>query len=224
MLTLLILACRWPSDTAPPPAEVPELALPSVDHARRTTSGDAARATLDVQITQLHASVDTIPGARLRLVEALILRASLFGSVRDLDHALAVAGDGPERATALMAVHRFDEALAIDPSKADAVRLARHQDLGELEARRRAEVAARPSTDSWSALGDVLVAQRRPADADAAFAEALRAYRDVSPLTVARLQFRRGLACCPLRSRINGLRSLLRRHGFRRAFAQPIRT
>jgi tetratricopeptide (TPR) repeat protein len=167
---------------------------PAVAYPRPTTRAPLAAQSLDARIEQLTARLETVPGARGALMEALALRASLFGRVSDLDRMLEAAGEGPERADALMAVHRFDEALAHSDHVATSVQLARHVDLPALESARRKAVAERPSTDTYTALGDVLLAQRRAAEADAAYAEALALYRDVSPLAVAELQFRRGLA------------------------------
>jgi tetratricopeptide (TPR) repeat protein len=197
--TLFALACSPPSEVEAPeadPPEAPVAAQPPVRHARPTTDGEQARRSLDARITGLRKGLDRDPSARAALLEALRLRATLFGKVSDLDIQLrlADAGEPSVRARARLALHRFDEALSLDPTVAPSVELARHQGLDALEAERRAAVDARPSATAWSALGDVLLAAGRPADADAAYAEALAAYRDVSPLFVADLQFRRGFA------------------------------
>lgn len=188
------LACSADPTPAEPPPTEQAVERPPIAHGRPTTDGARARAGLDSRIAALRKGMNANPAARGDLAEALRLRATLFGKVSDLDLQLRITKDGtPEdQASALLALHHFDEALALDPGVADAVALARHEDLDGLEARRRAAVEERPSADRWSALADVLLAQGRPAEADAAYAEALAAYTDVSPLYVADLQFRRG--------------------------------
>ncbi len=197
-LLALALGCSTDVDAPTPeaPAEAVQARLPPIPHGHATTDGRQAQRSLDARIDGLRKAAATQPAAHTALQQALRLRATLFGKVSDLDLQLRLAEDGTptDHAHALLALHRFDEALELDPSVAPSVALARHVGLADLEAARRASVEAHPSADRWSALGDVLLASGRPADADAAYAEALSAYRDVSPLFVADLQFRRGYA------------------------------
>lgn len=195
-LALILLACSSTPTPNPPPAPTvtePGDALPPVEHTRRTNDPTQALEGLDRKIQTLYTRIDAHPGERATLVDALGLRMALTGRTADLDGMLAV-GQGPSRAAALMAAHHFDEALALDPSLADSVKLAREQDLDRLEAERRAETDAHPSTTTWMSLGDVLLAKGDAAGADRAYASALALYKNISPLTVADLQFRRGLA------------------------------
>ncbi len=164
-----------------------------IAYPRRTTNGDQALEGLDNQITTLHARIAQRPEMQRQLVEARSLRMTLTGSVGDLDAILALATEDDARARALLAAHRFDEALELDPEVADSVALARHERLDEMEAERRALVEKHPSTTTWMRLADVLKAQGRTADADEAYWNALDVYKDVSPLTVADVQFRRGV-------------------------------
>ncbi|MEZ4320880.1 MAG: hypothetical protein R3F61_25610 [Myxococcota bacterium] len=198
MTTLLfLLACSGPTDPSAgpePEATVDAQDLPPIEHALRTTNGLKAMEGLDLRVQSLLANLGGLQSGRAMLLDTLSLRVSLQGRMSDIDRMFELAGDDPElQAKALMMVHRFDEALALDPSVADSVALARQQGLDALEAKRRAEVEANPSTITWERLADVLGAQGRTVDADRAYAEALAAYRDVSPLTVADIQFRRGM-------------------------------
>jgi len=198
VLLALALACAVDADVPTPkaPAEAVQASQAPIRHGHATTDGRQAQRSLDARIDGLQKAANTQPAAHAALLEALRLRATLFGKVSDLDLQLRFARKGPpaDHARALLALHRFDEALELDPSVAPSVELARHEGLPELVAARQAAAEARPSANSWSALGDVLLASGRPADADAAYAKALSAYRDVSPLFVADLQFRRGYA------------------------------
>jgi len=200
---LLFLACSSaPPDpsTAPavpspePAADEAEAEAPPIEHALPTTKGHRAREALDGRITTARRLLPQRPQTLPVLMADLAVRSSLFGQVSDLHEMMTLAKGTPSEGKALMAVHRFEEALAADPSLADSVNLALHRDLDALAATRRAAVEERASTDTWTALADVLLAQGKAAEADRAYANALAAYRDVSPLTVADLQFRRGLA------------------------------
>jgi len=185
-------AARAPAPDAVNAEEADE-SVPLV-YPRPTTRGRLARETLDGQIAAFEEALPRRPATRPQLMRALALRSSLFGRVSDLDRMLEVSEGTEEEGRAWMAVHRFDAALAADPSLKPSIDLARHDDLEALATERRAAVEERPSTDAWVALGDVLLAMGEAQEADEAYGRALLAYRDVSPLTVADLQFRRGLA------------------------------
>ncbi|MCB9674436.1 MAG: hypothetical protein H6737_04920 [Alphaproteobacteria bacterium] len=193
ILILALLGCTSEPTVGDAPVAVAPVELPPIEHRLRTTKGTVALDGLDRRIANLEEGLDVLPGARDGLFEALSVRMTLAGKVSDLDRMLEISRGTPLEARALVALHEFDAALALDPSVADAVALARQQDLDALEAKRREAVEAHPSTQTWGQLADVLAAQGRTAEADAAYWEALAAYRDVSPLTVADIQFRRGL-------------------------------
>jgi tetratricopeptide (TPR) repeat protein len=146
-------------------------------------------------------------------VAALHLRSTIAGSVEDLEDALRVAEQSvastPNDArsfvllgSASAALHRFDEAvraLDVADSYGHDVRHARGSvrvaqgDYGE-ELERRLERAERyPSFQSYADLAPALVAAGRFVEADWALVDALGHYRDVSPLTVAWVQFQRGV-------------------------------
>lgn len=193
MPTLILLALGCTAPAPPPPAEPVPIERPAIAYPRPTTAPELAVDGLNQRINTLVASVERLPDTRGPLLEALSLRIALLGRVSDLTRMEQLAGDTPLRAKALLAAHRFDDALAADPGVAESVALARHQGLDAMEADRRAAVEARPSSLAWQRLGDVLAAQGKALEADAAYASALDTYKDVSPLAVADLQFRRGL-------------------------------
>jgi len=183
---LMQLGCSSPQPT-------PAVELPPVTYDRPTTKPSRAMGGLDSRVDALQTRWEATGEGAGSLVDALGVRMSLTGKFSDLDRMFEVAGDTPVRARALLAVHRFDEALQVDPEVAVSVNLARQQELDSLEKSRRATLEKHPSTLNWQRLGDVLAAEGRLADADRAYGEALAAYRDVSPLSVADLQFRRGM-------------------------------
>jgi len=119
-LLLILLACSTPVQPVPVETEAPAAEpLPPIEHARRTNRAPLALENLDLRIQALHGRIADHPKERSALVDALGLRMALTGRTSDLDAMLAV-GDGPSKAAALMATHQFDEALALDPSLADA--------------------------------------------------------------------------------------------------------
>ena len=183
---LMFCGCSSPSPTS-------TVELPPVSYDRPTTQASRAMGSLDARVDALQARWEATGEGAGPLVDALGVRMSLTGSFSDLDRMFEIAGDTPVRARALLAVHRFDEAVKIDPEVSISVQLAREQELDSLEKTRRATLQKHSSTLNWQRLGDVLAAEGRLADADRAYGEALTAYRDVSPLSVADLQFRRGM-------------------------------
>lgn len=201
-LALILLACapvEPPANDAPGPEPVAAAApagdgeLAPIAHTRRTNNPKLALDGLDKRIQTLYERIGANPRERVALVDSLGLRMALRGTTSDL-HRMLEVGQGQARGAALMAAHRFDEALELDPKLADSVALAREQDLDRLASERQQAVDERPSTINWMRLGDVKLAQGDARGADHAYAQALASYRDISPLTVADLQFRRGLA------------------------------
>jgi tetratricopeptide (TPR) repeat protein len=200
VLFLLLAACSTSPPAADEPAPEPEAVEPEaadagvpVAYPRPTTKGDLALANLDKRIETLHGLIGDQPKTQIQLVEARSLRMTLRGTVEDLDAMLALATEPDAKARALLAAHRFDEALELDPEVADSVALARHERLDELETERRAAAEKYGNSTSWMRLADVLAAQGKTAEADEAYWKALDTYKDVSPLTVADIQFRRGV-------------------------------
>lgn len=189
MWFLIWLACSTgPTDSRPSAAD-----LPPIEHAQRTTRPELAVDGLNGRVKGLNEALPHLPDARTALLDAHALRVALLGKVSDLDAMFTAAGEGALGARPLLAVHRFDDALTLDPGVADSVALARHQGLDALEAKRREAVAKRSSPATWQALADVLAAQGKAKEADEAYWQALKNYKDVSPLYVADIQFRRGL-------------------------------
>lgn len=189
-----IFACSWTSPTAESPSTRAAETVPDLAYHRPTTSADKAIAGIEQQIASLSKGVEQHPEVRGRLYEALKVHAGPLGHVSDYDRLLALGGTPQERARALMLTHRFDEALALEPDAAtlESIQLARGENLEAIVASRRAAAEKHPHFRTWAALADALAAAGEWEDADAAYAKALDAYRDVSPIAVAVVQFGRG--------------------------------
>ena len=181
---------------------------------RDLTSSDTALTNLNSRIGGLRSAVGaqpTVAALRGELVGNLLSRAQFVGTFADLGESLALAAEGrrlssdSERAieteaTALGAVHEFTRATdllaSIDESGSDAsgnLRLARGDDPRPIERARREKALEKPSFGSLSSWAVALSLVGEFVAADAAYADALRHYRDVSPLPVAWVAFQRGV-------------------------------
>lgn len=180
------------------------------------TSPDIARRNLSSSIDAARTRWARIglPDDARRLVALLDLRSTVHGSLDDLDEALHVAEDAVARwpneadvhvlhAEALAALHRFAPARAsldVAASLGANVRamergidLATGLDVEGVADERLAEARADGGFARWSDAGAALAQAGRFDEADAAFVNALEAYRDVSPYPVAWVQFQRGV-------------------------------
>ncbi|HEX9578649.1 MAG TPA: tetratricopeptide repeat protein, partial [Myxococcales bacterium] len=179
-----------------------------------TTDPAIALGNLEAMIAAQERLLSRGAAPRVGLVELLLARAQVLGTVRDYDRALALAEEAvalaPRDAEAHLAranvrasLHRFDEALA-DLSRAaalgaevDGPRAAILQARGEIRpalALRISAVSGFPSTTALGALAAAEAAAGEAAAAERDFNRAERAYRDVSPLPLAWIDFQRGLA------------------------------
>jgi tetratricopeptide (TPR) repeat protein len=185
---------------------------------RRLTSGETAVSNFNGQIDSLEAALERQPGSVIhgtQLVLAWLTRTQFLGSYEDFSRADEVTSElvlsAPTdpamhtlRASFLSAVHRFDDAEAAlaratelgDQSaamKATTYDLARGHDVEQVLASRN---AALEHARTFVTLTDVAAAQAalgRFDRAEAHYIEALRLYRDVSPLPVAWVCFQRGV-------------------------------
>jgi tetratricopeptide (TPR) repeat protein len=186
-------------------------ALPS------TTDGAIAMGNLDAQVRaaeRLAAAQHASAGAA-RLVELLLLRASIGGKVADLERAAelaeASAHAAPTAPSALVlrarsraALHRFDEALSdlveaeklgARPEQIASVRASCLQGKGAFDealAMRRRAREERATTETLGAEAALLAEMGLADQAAPLFAEALRSYRDVSPFPVAWIAYQQG--------------------------------
>ena len=150
------------------------------------------------------------------LVDLLLLRGQLLGRITDYERAAELAEvlvrAAPDhgrawlaRARTRAAFHRFREALAdldavgrrgVDRAALDADRAAILQAVGcykEALVLRRTAAERWPSFTTLGALAVLQAERGQVTEAERLFTEARRRYRDVSPLPVAELDFRRGL-------------------------------
>lgn len=182
---------------------------------RRLTSGGTTLTNLNSRIRGLRGAVaaqPTVAALRAELVANLLTRTQFVGSFQDLGESSSLAAEGRRasseleraieiEATALGSVHEFARAVDLLASLAltendttlGNLRLARGDDPRPIEAARRERAAENPSFDSLSSWAIALSAVGEFDAADAAYADALRHYRDVSPLPVAWLAFQRGV-------------------------------
>jgi len=198
---------------------------------RRTTSERIAVANLNASIDALRSDAATGLGVEVasELIEALMLRATYYGTFDDWDEALevsksamAVSPDVPRamilRARVLATIHEFDAAarlvgealargavstqLAVDSHHLQsAIRLAKDGASDELIARRRALASATPTYQNMTSLALALAEHGSFEEADAAFRQSLHAYRDVSPFPFAWVAFQRGVMWSELAGR-----------------------
>jgi len=182
--------------------------------ARNLTPSNTALTNLNSRIGGLRSAVSaqpTVAALRGELVGNLQSRAQFIGTFADLGESLTLAADGrrlssdPERAieieaTALGAVHEFTRATdllaSIATSGSDTtgnLQLARGDDPRPIERARREKAMKNPSFGSLSSWAVALSAVGEFEAADAAYADALGHYRDVSPLPVAWVAFQRGV-------------------------------
>jgi tetratricopeptide (TPR) repeat protein len=182
----------------------------------RTTDGGVALHNLDARITQLEerrraggASVED----GVELVGLYQLRAQFVGRIEDDERAIALADSLVEtfaddgraylaRARTRSRYHRFDEALA-DVERAERLGAPGDVERGAIfEAtdasdasleRLRALAASHGSFTNLSALASALARRGLHDEAEETHQRAFAAYRDVSPLMVAWLEFQHGL-------------------------------
>lgn len=214
-----LVACseaEAPRGSSQPTTQSPELtAEASAAPAKGLTSGDTALTNLSSRIGGLRSAVTAQPTAaplRGDLVAHLLSRAQFVGSFTDLGESLSLAAEGrrlssdPKRAieteaSALGAVHEFARATellaSIERTESEAalgnLQLARGDDPRPIEQARRERALESPSFSSLSSWAIALSAIGEFEAADAAYADALRNYRDVSPLPVAWVAFQRGV-------------------------------
>jgi tetratricopeptide (TPR) repeat protein len=185
----------------------------------RTTAGAIAVANLNAEVegTERLATqrILTVP-ERARMVEVLGTRAQFLGRVADYERAEALSralvADAPRdplsfltRAGALVAFHRFPEALAdldeaarlgLEGDRLHSRRAAILQAIGRYEealAIRERVARARPDIDSLAAAAVLYADAGRIDEAARFFAEAPRRYRDVSPFPIAWLYYQEGV-------------------------------
>ncbi|MEL6181667.1 MAG: hypothetical protein AAFS10_22095, partial [Myxococcota bacterium] len=219
MLTAIALMQGACGDTVPQNHESPaDDGWEATPFDGRTTQGDVAvgnlTATIDGQTLALERRPTDL-ALRVTLVDALLTRAQFMGTFADFDRSVAIAQDAVQhhpnhpralelRARAYQAVHRFDEAQTdleaaqaldgVDRSDAVATLLiARGTDLEQALRIRQEAAQKRPSFATLAGLGAALAALGRYDEADTAWVDALRHYRDVSPFPVAFVAFQRGV-------------------------------
>lgn len=212
LLCLLAAGCRA--------GNRPSASAPFSDAALRTTDGQITKDNIDSQIDSWEHVLKVLrPGsvqAMAGLVDLYQTRAQYFGAVAGYDRAeelaeraVASAPRDPEawlaRASSRAALHRFSEALLdlaeAEQRKADfravrslraAVLQAQGHTAGALELR-RAAATEYGTVFTLGALGSALATAGEGALARQQFAEAVRLYRDTSPLPIAWIDFQRGL-------------------------------
>ena len=189
--------------------------LAAVPYSPATTSPAIARTNLDASVQSASTRFERLgdSGSADALIQTLHLRATMLGSVSDLERALEEArtcvAQNPNDArshtvlaTALAALHRFEESVyALDVAASyghdvtgDRGSLHVAQGVFEPELARRLLLAdEHPSFQAFADLAPALAAAGRFEDADLALVTALEHYRDVSPFTVAWIQFQRGV-------------------------------
>ena len=176
-------------------------------------------ATSDGQIARRSVARKHRPGdldIALALAALLTQRADFTGRIADYERALALGEDAVKRhpadprawlarAAGRSALHRFADALAdldearkrgADVNKVDNARAGILQATGKYDQAlvlRQRRVGARHDITSLGALAALLGDMGRTAEATQRFAEARKAYRDVSPFPLAWLDFREGL-------------------------------
>lgn len=203
-----VVACK--ATTPSPEATAEASSTPS----RSLTSGDTALTNLSSRIGGLRSALKAQPTAtalRGDLVGHLLARAQFVGSFADLGESLSLAADGrglssdqkraiETEASALGAVHEFARATdllaSIEKTESDAfgnLQLARGDDPRPIEQERHDRALESPNFSSLSSWAIALAAVGEFEAADAAYADALRNYRDVSPLPVAWVAFQRGV-------------------------------
>jgi tetratricopeptide (TPR) repeat protein len=196
---------------------VPE-GLPAAADVHGTTSPELAIADLEGRIANALARLERTPPLTLayaELIPLLLVRARFLGHPDDYDRAMAAASAHIEarpgspdaylaRARVYSSIHRFADAardidqahaLGAPPSASRDMRATLLQATGELDqalALRRELVEIHPSVDSLGALAGLYVELGQRELAADAFSRALRAYRDVSPFTLAWLFFQWG--------------------------------
>jgi len=208
---LALTACQCGSTPGAPEGSA------QVSVRQRTTRGDLALRNLTDRVDTLEKRIVKQPQQtqlREQLVDALILRSQLLGTFDDLSRALELAEqtltEHPRqpkllelRASALSAVHRFDDAVrdleaarelkANVDGKLAALALARGQNLEAARdyAQQRVSLSATP--DRLGLLANAEAALGEFESADEHFGAALAGLRDVSPFPVAMLEFARGV-------------------------------
>lgn len=209
-MCMLLVACGRPDSGAPEKKSVVKEVhdLPQV---QRTTSPDIAIRDLDKRIAGLMRRMEQDPRRielHVELIPWLLTRAQFFETFDDYDAAEHAAGtlvqarpDWPDaylaRASVFARLHRFDEATA-DIDKAHALgaheSASRELRAGILQARgkldealalRREVARLHPSLGSLGSLGGLYTELGDFAAAEQAFKDALKSYRDVSPLAIA---------------------------------------
>ena len=202
------VACRGPAASRARSHETPGEDPP-------TTDGALALANLDGQIAVLERDVPQGREPALGLVELLLLRGQIEGRIADSEKAATVAEgavrarpDDPNarlaRGKVRLAFHRFRDALqdvdAAERGRGDretvaATRAAAFQGAGRYEeavALRRKAAQERPGILTLGGLAGALAERGDVDEAEVLFAQAIHAYRDVSPFPVAWIDTQRG--------------------------------
>ncbi len=214
-LALAVAVTSAAACEAPPERAEPTTSL-VVSVGPKTTDGDIAARNLSAKIDGLEAALVLAPerqDVRGPLIGSLIARAQFFGTWHDFDRALELSDAWLTAAPAsleatrarihsLMAVHRFADARTVLEAFEHPEKLATERTtLDELTVRdpeqtaqtRAAAAAADPSFDTLFAWAHVLARQGQFDRADAVYREAANAYRDTSPMPIAKVAFARGL-------------------------------
>lgn len=181
-----------------------------------TTSGAIAIANLSAQIAGMEGAKNLSGEQRAELVELLLVRAEILGTVRDYERAQQVAEEtvkaAPEKAISYLtrarvraALHLFDSATAdLDEaarrgahvSQTRGTRAAIFAAVGRYDealALRREAREARPMISTLGGEAMVLAEMGRTEEAAKLFEEAPRSHRDTSPFPLAQLELQEGL-------------------------------
>lgn len=214
LCSVLLAAC----ESSPVPGRVSDPAGDGL----RTTDGAIAMRNLDQQIASAEARLVRLPADVVtveRLVASLLSRAQLRGTYGDWTTAEGVIDRAQKRGAASArlsliradlwaAQHRFDQAtmalvaaFASDDAPIirraaevqDDIDVARGQRLHPIRERRLQRARTLPSFHHWIDVAAVEHQLGNFEDADRSYQRALTSYRDVSPLPIAWVQFRRGL-------------------------------
>lgn len=206
-LTLLLGGC---SSCAKESKDEPASVDAAISPRPRTTSGDLALGNLNAEVDVVLAS--NVPRDKIRAVAPLLSRAHYLGKVADLELAHQVAfeteadaGDTHyARAAVLSALHRFDAALKeLDAASAAGWPIAPH-----VNGTRSAVFIARGQYDDALALQPPNIDERdslsiahaailackmqKTAECERLFALARARFKDVSPFTLAWIDFQHG--------------------------------
>ncbi|MFN3202906.1 MAG: tetratricopeptide repeat protein [Bradymonadia bacterium] len=177
-----------------------------------TTPGQTAAKNLGAQIDGVEGQLTRQPTSlalMTQVIDLRLTRTQFLGTYSDFARAKAIAAEAVrvhgEQGRILMArvdtaLHAFEQATAalqaagaMRPEQAGTLALATGADLAPHLAAARAAVQQSPTYGNYTHLAALLAGAGRFDEADAAYLDALKAYRDVSPFPVAWVAFQRGV-------------------------------